>query len=166
MPLSPQMVGLRFAAAAWAAGVEPRVTAHSGRVGLASELTSRGASTTDVMLAGTLEDEPDGRALLGRADRRAAACGAVSLSKVVGARGAQSSLTAPRDVEQGKATLEHVPPKIFGVDSIAMCLTCEPCNNSAGRGEQAARMRQKSAKRRPSNGERPGRRRQRRASRR
>ena len=33
------------------AGVE-RVTAHSGRVGLASELTSRGASTTDVMLAG------------------------------------------------------------------------------------------------------------------
>ena len=38
-------------AAARAAGVEP-VTAHSGRVGLASELTSRGASTTDVMLAG------------------------------------------------------------------------------------------------------------------
>ena len=46
------MVGLRFAAAARAAGVEARVTAHSGRVGLASELTSRGASTTDVMLAG------------------------------------------------------------------------------------------------------------------
>ena len=35
-----------------AAGLERRVTAHSGRVGLASELTSRGASTTDVMLAG------------------------------------------------------------------------------------------------------------------
>ena len=34
------------------AGVERRMTAHSGRVGLASELTSRGASTTDVMLAG------------------------------------------------------------------------------------------------------------------
>ena len=50
-PLSPKMVGLRFQAAARAAGVE-RVTAHSGRVGLASELTSRGASTTDVMLAG------------------------------------------------------------------------------------------------------------------
>ena len=42
---------LRFQAAARAAGVE-HVTAHSGRVGLASELTSRGASTTDVMLAG------------------------------------------------------------------------------------------------------------------
>ena len=34
-----------------AAGVE-RVTAHSGRVGLASELHEPGASTTDVMLAG------------------------------------------------------------------------------------------------------------------
>ena len=36
VPLSPQMVGLRFAAAARAAGVEARVTAHSRRVGLAS----------------------------------------------------------------------------------------------------------------------------------
>ena len=52
VPLSAQMVGLRFTVAAQAAGVESRVTAHSGRVGLASELTSRGASTTDVMLAG------------------------------------------------------------------------------------------------------------------
>ena len=43
--------GCGFQAAARAAGVEP-VTAHSGRVGLASELTRRGASTTDVMLAG------------------------------------------------------------------------------------------------------------------
>ena len=52
VPLSAQMIGLRFTAAAAAAAVESRVTAHSGRVGLASELTSRGASTTDVMLAG------------------------------------------------------------------------------------------------------------------
>ena len=52
VPLSAQMIGLRFSAAAPVAGVESRVTAHSGRVGLASELTSRGASTTDVMLAG------------------------------------------------------------------------------------------------------------------
>ena len=42
----------RFTAAARAAGIEARVTAHSGRVGLASELTARGASTTEVMLAG------------------------------------------------------------------------------------------------------------------
>ena len=52
VPLSPQMIGLRFTAVARNAGVDRRVTAHSGRVGLASELTSRGASTTDVMLAG------------------------------------------------------------------------------------------------------------------
>ncbi len=39
--LSPKMVGLQFQAAARAAGVE-HVTAHSGRGGLASELTSRG----------------------------------------------------------------------------------------------------------------------------
>ena len=52
VPLSAQMIGLRFTAAARDAGVEKQVTAHSGRVGLASELTSRGASTTDVMLAG------------------------------------------------------------------------------------------------------------------
>ena len=47
VPLSAQMIGLRFPAAAQVAGVERRVTAHSGRVGLASELTSPGASTTD-----------------------------------------------------------------------------------------------------------------------
>ena len=35
-----------------AAGIEAHLTAHSGRVGLASELTARGASTTEVMLAG------------------------------------------------------------------------------------------------------------------
>ena len=52
VPLSAQMIWLRFTAATAATGVESRVTAHSGRVGLASELTSRGASTTDVMLAG------------------------------------------------------------------------------------------------------------------
>ena len=42
VPLSPQMIGLQFTVAAGAAGLERRVTAHSGRVGLASELTSRG----------------------------------------------------------------------------------------------------------------------------
>ena len=41
VPLSAQMIGLRFTAAARVAGIESRVTAHSGRVGLASELTSR-----------------------------------------------------------------------------------------------------------------------------
>ena len=41
----------RFTAAAHAAGIEARLTAHSDRGGLASELTARGASTTEVMLA-------------------------------------------------------------------------------------------------------------------
>ena len=35
-----------------AAGLDARITAHSARIGLASELTRRGASTTEVMLAG------------------------------------------------------------------------------------------------------------------
>ena len=50
--LSPLQIQRRFTAAAHAAGIEARLTAHSGRVGLASELTARGASTTEVMLAG------------------------------------------------------------------------------------------------------------------
>ena len=49
---TPQQLGRRFTAAAAAAGLPGRLTAHSGRVGLASELTARGASTTAVMLAG------------------------------------------------------------------------------------------------------------------
>ena len=50
--LSPLQIQRRFTAAARAAGIEARLTTHSGRVGLASELTARGASTTEVMLAG------------------------------------------------------------------------------------------------------------------
>ena len=50
--LTPRSICRRFTAAAAAAGIEARLTAHSGRVGLASELTARGASTTEVMLAG------------------------------------------------------------------------------------------------------------------
>ena len=42
--------GTATASSRGVAGVERRVTAHSGRVGLASELTSPGASTTDVPL--------------------------------------------------------------------------------------------------------------------
>ena len=49
--LCGRSIGRRFAAAAAKAGVQG-VTAHSGRVGHASELTARGASTTEVMLSG------------------------------------------------------------------------------------------------------------------
>ena len=42
-----------------------------------------------------------------------------------------------QDVERGVASLEHVPSKSLGIQSIAMCLTCEPCNSRTGRVEQA-----------------------------
>lgn len=42
-------------------------------------------------------------------------------------------------VEKGETvTLEHVPPRSFDAGGIAMCLTCGPCNHSAGRAEQVA----------------------------
>ena len=50
--LSPQQIGRRFSACTKAAGLDGRYTAHSGRVGLASELTRRGAPTAAVQLAG------------------------------------------------------------------------------------------------------------------
>ena len=50
--LTPHSIAHRFTEAARAAGIETRLTAQSGRVGLASELTGRGASTTETMLAG------------------------------------------------------------------------------------------------------------------
>ena len=50
--LNGESVGRRLTLAAQAAGIEGRLTGHSGRVGLASELTARGASTTETMLAG------------------------------------------------------------------------------------------------------------------
>ena len=68
--LSPLQVQRRFTAAARAAGIEARLTAHSGRVGLASELTARGASTTEVMLAGNWKTAPHGCPLQRRSDRR------------------------------------------------------------------------------------------------
>ena len=42
-------------------------------------------------------------------------------------------------VEYGKeVTLEHVPPKGLSNNSIAMCLTCAKCNNTAGKGADFA----------------------------
>ena len=49
--LNGQSVARRLATAAKAAGIEGHITGHSGRVGLASELTARGVSTTEAMLA-------------------------------------------------------------------------------------------------------------------
>ncbi len=50
-------INLRFKAACQAAGVEGRLTAHSGRIGLASELVTRGANTGAVALAGGWRSE-------------------------------------------------------------------------------------------------------------
>ena len=50
--LSPQSINNRVQALARHAGLDARITAHSARIGLASELTRRGASTTETMLAG------------------------------------------------------------------------------------------------------------------
>ena len=50
--INGQSIARRLTAAAQAAGIAGRITGHSGRVGLASELTMRGASTTETMLAG------------------------------------------------------------------------------------------------------------------
>ena len=61
--LSPLQIQRRFTAAARAAGIEARVTAHSGRVGLASEHHGSHAGRQ-------LENRPHGRALLGGRDRR------------------------------------------------------------------------------------------------
>ena len=49
--LTPSQINRRIQAAATAAGIDG-ISAHSSRVGLASELTARGASTTETMLAG------------------------------------------------------------------------------------------------------------------
>ncbi len=50
--LKPQRISQRITALAKQAGITHKLTAHFGRVGLASELTARGASTTETMLAG------------------------------------------------------------------------------------------------------------------
>ena len=50
--LTAESVGRRLTEAGRAAGIPGRLTGHSGRVGLATELTALGASTTDTMRAG------------------------------------------------------------------------------------------------------------------
>ena len=58
--LSIDQVNRRFAAACAAAGLEGRRTSHGGRVGLAAELTARGAATHAVQLAGGLDGRQHG----------------------------------------------------------------------------------------------------------
>ena len=64
VPLSAQMIGLRFTAAAAAAAVESRVTAHSGRVGAGVGTHQPGRVDHRRNARRELEDQPHGGALL------------------------------------------------------------------------------------------------------
>ena len=80
VPLSAQMAGLRFTAAAEAAGIERRVTAHSGRVGSRrlGERAHQARRVNHRRDAGRqLENLEDGGTLLGRRYRGARCRGAV-----------------------------------------------------------------------------------------
>lgn len=55
--LNADSINNRFKAACRFAGVEGKLTAHSGRIGLASELITRGANTGSVALAGGWKSE-------------------------------------------------------------------------------------------------------------
>ena len=77
-PLSPKMVGLRFQAAARAAGVERRDRPLGARwAGVGAHEPGRVDHGRDA--GRELEDEPDGGALLGRGNRRARGRGVVPL---------------------------------------------------------------------------------------
>ena len=79
VPLSPKMVGLRFQAAARAAGVEHvDRPLGAGRAGVGADEPGRVDHRRDARRE--LEDIPDGGALLGRRDRRTRGRGAVPLS--------------------------------------------------------------------------------------
>ena len=80
MPLSPKMVGLRFQAAARAAGVERGDRPFgTGGAGVGTDEPEGVDDGCDARRE--LEDEPDGGALLGWGDRRTRGCGAVPLGQ-------------------------------------------------------------------------------------
>ncbi|MCY3541178.1 MAG: tyrosine-type recombinase/integrase [Gammaproteobacteria bacterium] len=55
--LSDRQIARRFLACVESAGLKGEYTSHSGRIGLASELTSRGASSPEIALAGGWKSE-------------------------------------------------------------------------------------------------------------
>lgn len=57
VPLTCRQIAHRFQACCEHSGLEGKFTAHSGRIGLASELVTRGASTGSVALAGGWQSE-------------------------------------------------------------------------------------------------------------
>ncbi len=125
--LCPLQIQRRFTAAARAAGIEARVTAHSGRVGLASELTAARRVHHGSHAGRQLENRPHGRALLGRRDRRTRGRRQVFVKAGTGGRhdsttaslephsgmNARWRVTGSRTVEpqQHHSTQEHGPSK-------------------------------------------------------
>ena len=69
--INGQSIARRLTAAASAAGIEGRITGHSGRVGLAVELTRRGAPEQATAKGGRVEVVTDGRPLRGGRSSRA-----------------------------------------------------------------------------------------------
>ena len=69
--INGQSIARRLTAAARAAGVDGRITGHSGRVGLAVELTRRGAPEQATAKGGRVEVVTDGCPLLGGRSSRA-----------------------------------------------------------------------------------------------
>lgn len=57
IPLTCRKIAIRFQACCKHANLRRNLTAHSGRIGLASELIARGASTGSVALAGCWKSE-------------------------------------------------------------------------------------------------------------
>ena len=140
--LSPLQIQRRFTAAARSAGIEARVTAHSGRVGLASELTARGASTTEVMLAGNRRDrQTRGRPKVsvkagtgGRHDSNTASIephsGMNSRCRVTGSRTVEP--------QQHHSTQEPGPSKATGVSSFFWRAASGTSDRSSIRSETSA----------------------------
>ena len=90
--INGQSIARRLTAAASAAGIEGRITGHSGRVGLAVELTRRGAPEQATGQGGRVEVEQDGCPLQRRRRSRA---GRRRYLPVAGARAARRTSGAP-----------------------------------------------------------------------
>ena len=85
--LSASAIYRRVQALAKHAGIDGRTTPHSARIGLASELTMRGASIQEVMRAGELDHRAHGGPLFRQRHRRARRGGQVPVGTWAGATG-------------------------------------------------------------------------------
>ena len=99
--INGQSIARRLTAAASAAGIEGRITGHSGRVGLAVELTRRGAPEQATAKAGGWKSS---RMVAHYSAAVAAEQGAVATYPVAGARAARLTSGAPHTRTGGQWT--------------------------------------------------------------